>query len=93
MVVSLLPLAACNPASVWLSGTDQKSYTWEPALGAHPDPVDKALSTCESGGAPASAPAANGAPTIQRSENSPAVADCMAAKGYQKLYQSRATLL
>jgi hypothetical protein len=93
LVISFLPLTACNATSAWLSGTDQDSYTWEPALGTRVGPVGKDLSACESGGPSSSAVAANGAPAIQRSENSPAVAECMAAKGYQKLYQSRTTML
>jgi hypothetical protein len=91
IVLTVLPLFGCNAASEWLAGVNPADYTWEPPIGAAPaaGTMDKDLKLCEGG---ASAAATTGGVTITRSEGSEAVTDCMMAKGYQKLYQSRQTL-
>ncbi|HUC66942.1 MAG TPA: hypothetical protein VMA53_15995 [Stellaceae bacterium] len=94
IALTLLPLAACNAASEWLAGINPDDYAWEAPIGAAPaaGTMDKDLKLCEGGSGSASAAAAQGGLTITRSEASPEVSECMMAKGYQKLYQSRQTL-
>jgi hypothetical protein len=94
IALTLLPLSACDAASEWLAGINPQNYTWEPPLGAAPaaGAMEKDLKACMGEPGTPSAEAAKGEPTITRPEDSEAVAGCMAAKGWTKVYQSRQTL-
>ena len=94
IALTLLPLSACNAASEWLAGINPNNYTWDPPIGAAPaaGAMEKDLKNCEGEGGTPSAEAAKGMPTITRPEDSEAVANCMTAKGWTKVYQSRTTM-
>jgi hypothetical protein len=62
----------------------------------HPTTLAQDLRDCEAPGLRAESPAAGaptGSPTIERSETSPVVAACMAAKGYRKVYETETDVL
>jgi hypothetical protein len=92
IVLAVLPAASCDTASVWLSGIDRENYSWEPARATtKADAWQTALTACESPGGQAKAAA--DAPTIMRSEDSAVVEDCMANKGYRKVFATRSGAL
>jgi hypothetical protein len=94
IALTLLPLSACNAASGWLAGVDPSNYTWEPPIGQAPaaGTMEKDLKACEGGAGTPSAGASKGDLTITRPEDSEAVAGCMAAKGWTKVYGSRRSM-
>jgi hypothetical protein len=97
LMVALLafPASSCVAVSSYLAGMDDnpENYTWEPIPGTtHKATWAQDIKECEAPGTPvqgAKARATTDVPTIQRSENAPVVAACMADKGYRKLYQTR----
>ena len=86
-----LPLASCAWTSAWMAGIDPTEYAWETLPGTkHDKSPQQDLDDCEApGGKAAEAKPKEAAATFARAEDSPAVAACMADKGYRKSFPSR----